>query len=100
MEHVMGGFRIPGPQCYPDPSIEDGTLALAKSPTPGPVCVTKLDSQSKDRDLPATQQIYVFFFGGYRSSQSDMNLWSNSAQKQRSDEIGRASCRERVYVQC
>jgi len=85
MEHVMGGFRIPGPQCYPDPSIEDGTLALAKSPTPGPVCVTKLDSQSKDRDLPATQQIYVFFFGGYKSSQPNVNDWSNSAQKQRSD---------------
>lgn len=81
----MGGFRIPGPACYPDPSIEDGTLARSKAPTPGPLCVTKLQCEPEDMDLWPTQQIYVFFFGGYQSSQSDVDLWSQSARKQRSD---------------
>jgi len=81
----MGGFRIPGPQCYADPSIEDGTLARTKSPTPGPVCVTRLYCDPEDMELSATQAIYVFFFGGYQSSPSDVNLWSESARKQRPD---------------
>jgi hypothetical protein len=28
---------------------------------------------------------YVVFFGGYQASESDMNLWTTSAQQQRSD---------------
>ena len=29
--------------------------------------------------------IYVVFFGGYHASQSDMDLWKASAEKQRDD---------------
>lgn len=87
----MAGYRIPGPQDEPDECIQDGTLALTLTPTPGPVC--EMDSTDEDTTsaFPLKQQhkpqlgTCVFFFGGYKSSQDDMQLWLNSAQGQRSD---------------
>jgi acetyl esterase/lipase len=90
-EHVMAGSRIPGPQCDSDSSIDDGTLTRAKSPTPGPVCDANLESQADvSTSAPVCEQpppltTCVFFFGGFLSSQNDMNLWLRSAQEQRSD---------------
>jgi hypothetical protein len=87
----MGGFRIPGPQCDPDSSIEDGTLTRAKSSTPGHVCASNLDPPSKDSittlsaPVVPTITICVFYFGGFQSSDTDMGSWLKSAQKQRSD---------------
>jgi hypothetical protein len=47
----MAGARKPGPQCsYNDPvDINDGTMCLAKSPTPGPVGISPFLSVWRDQ---------------------------------------------------
>ena len=82
----MGGSTIPGPRCGPDPSIQDGTLTLNRSPKPGLVCtVLNPDGDFPPNGPPATLTISVFYFGGYKASSPDMDRWLKSAQKQRSD---------------
>ncbi len=82
----MGGFTIPGPRCEPDPSIQDGTLTLNRSPKPGLVCtVLNPDGDFPPNGPPATQTISVYFFGGYQSTSEQVGAWVKSAQGQRSD---------------
>ena len=82
----MGGFTIPGPQCHPDPSIQDGTLTLNRSPKPGLVCtVLNPDGDFPPNEPPATLTISVFFFGGYQATSEQMATWVKSAHGQRSD---------------